>query len=260
MLLWQLGALTETGAISEVGTQIAKLPLTPTLGRVLVEAARPERDCLDEVVDIIACLSVENVFLNLVSEEKKEEAEAARRELYKREGDHLTLLATVQAYAAERSDRKAWAEKHFVSHRAMQSVMVSDLSASASCPSMYCSDLRCLQDIRKQLHAQCKLMRPQTGSTADDSAARSNSNLSESRKNNVLQCLLRGFSANVARLMADGSYKTLANHTVAIHPSSVLFGKKVEAVVFSEFVFTSRSYARGVSAVRMDWVGEVIGR
>jgi len=60
--------------------------------------------------------------------------------------------------------------------------------------------------------------------------------------------------------MPDGSYKTLANHTVAIHPSSVLFGKKVEAIVFSEFVFTSRSYARGVSAVRMDWVGEVVGR
>jgi len=133
LLLWQLGALTEEGKISEVGVQIAKLPLTPTLGRVLVEAAKPERSCLEEVIDIIACLSVENVFLNLVSEEKKEEAEAARRDLYRREGDHLTLLATVQAYAAEKSDRKAWAERHFVSHRAMQSVMVSDPLNSAVC-------------------------------------------------------------------------------------------------------------------------------
>lgn len=46
---------------------------------------------------------------------------------------------------------------------------------------------------------------------------------------------------------------------MAIHPSSVLFGKRVEAIMYNEFVFTNRSYARGVSAVQMDWVGEVLG-
>jgi len=122
--LLQLGALTETGEISDTGLKIAKLPLTPTLGRVLVEAANPERDCLLDVIDIISCLSVENIFLNLITEEKKEEAEVARRELYRREGDHLTLLATVQAYASEQTDRKAWAEKHYILHRAMQNIMV----------------------------------------------------------------------------------------------------------------------------------------
>lgn len=125
MHLFQIGALTETGEINKLGTQIAQLPLTASLGRVLLAAAEPGMDCLSEVIDIISCLSVENIFLNLTSEEKKEEAEAARRGLYRREGDHLTLLATIQAYLAERSDRKAWAEKHFVSHRAMQAVTVS---------------------------------------------------------------------------------------------------------------------------------------
>ena len=124
MQLFRLGALTESGKISDVGLQIAKLPLSASLGRVLLAAADPDMDCLLEAIDIISCLSVENIFLNLTSEEKKEEAEAARRSLFQREGDHLTLLVTVQAYAAERSDRKAWSEKHFVSHRAMQAVMV----------------------------------------------------------------------------------------------------------------------------------------
>ena len=59
--------------------------------------------------------------------------------------------------------------------------------------------------------------------------------------------------------MPDGSYKTLlGNQTVSIHPSSVSFGKKVEAIVFSEFVFTSKSYARNVSAVRLGWIDEVL--
>ena len=125
--LYHLKALGESGSISDIGLQIAKLPLSVPLGRVLLAAAEPEMDCLAEVIDIISCLSVENIFLNLTSEEKKEEAEGARRELYRREGDHLTLLATVQAYATEKADRKAWAERHFVSHRAMQAVMVRRL-------------------------------------------------------------------------------------------------------------------------------------
>ncbi|EON68909.1 hypothetical protein W97_08167 [Coniosporium apollinis CBS 100218] len=226
--LLQLGALSEAGEISDVGRTIAKLPLTPTLGRCLVEAAKPERNCLTEMIDIIAALSVENVFLNLVTEEKREEAEVARRQLYRREGDHMTFLATVRGYAEEKSDRKAWAERHYVSHRAMQNVM----------------------DIRKQLRGLCGQLSLPAADTEKSS---------EELTASVLQSLLRGFAANTARLMPDGSYRTLlGNQTIAIHPSSVLFGKKVEAIVFSESVFTSRSYARGVSAVRLDWVAGVL--
>ena len=123
--LLSIEALEETGKISAIGSHIAKLPLTPTLGRVLLAASDFGPDCLIDVIDIISCLSVENIFLNTTSEEKKEAAETARRDLYRREGDHLTMLATVRAYASENTDRKAWAERHLVSHRAMQSVMVS---------------------------------------------------------------------------------------------------------------------------------------
>lgn len=128
--LLSINALEETGEISAVGSHIAKLPLTPTLGRVLLAASEHGAECLIDVIDIISCLSVENIFLNTSSEEKKEAAEAARRDLYRREGDHLTMLATVRAYAGENADRKAWAERHLVSHRAMQSVMVSSYLSS----------------------------------------------------------------------------------------------------------------------------------
>jgi ATP-dependent RNA helicase DHR2 len=185
-----------------------------------------------DIIDIISALSVENVFLNLVTEERKEEAEEARREIYRREGDHLTLLVTVQRYAEEQTDRKAWCEKHFVSHRAMQNVM----------------------NIRKQLQQQCTQMK--LLSSTDD---QSSSAPSEARSQAILQCVLRGFISNTARLMPDGSYKTMmGNQTVAIHPSSVLFGRKVEAIVFNEFVFTGKAWARGVSAVQLDWVSEVV--
>ena len=74
----------------------------------------------------------------------------------------------------------------------------------------------------------------------------------------ILKCFLQGFATNVARLSADGTYKTLVgNQTIAIHPSSVLFGKKVEAIMYNEFVFTTRSYARGVSAIQAVWLQDI---
>jgi ATP-dependent RNA helicase DHR2 len=235
--LLHLQALSEDGKISETGLKISKFPLSPTLGRVLVEAASPMRDCLLPVIDIISALSVENVFLNLVTEERKEEAEEARREIYRREGDHLSLLVTVQRYAEEKTDRKNWCERHFVSHRAMQNVM----------------------NIRKQLQSQCIALKLLSSSDLAASELEISSAPSEELSSAILQCMLRGFISNTARLMPDGSYKTLmGNQTMAIHPSSVLFGRKVEAVVFNEFVFTGKAWARGVSAVQLDWVTEVV--
>lgn len=233
--LYQLGALTESGDISATGQQMAKLPLAVSLGRVLIEAAEPSLDCVSEVIDIISCLSVENIFLNLTSEEKKEAAEVARRDIYRREGDHLTLLATVQAYLAEHSDRKSWAERHFVSHRAMQAVM----------------------DVRKQLRAQFKSnLVNENGQTNGHESSTTRPELATS----ILKCFLKGFATNTARLFPDGSYKTMVgNQSVAIHPSSVLFGRKVEAIMYNEYVFTNKTYARGVSAVQTDWIGEALG-
>ncbi|KAM5430449.1 Salivary acidic proline-rich phosphoprotein 1/2 [Microsporum canis] len=232
--LFNINALDETGKISPIGSRIAKLPLTAPLGRVLLAGAEKGARCLRDVIDVISCLSVENIFLNTSSEEKKEQADLARRDLYRREGDHLTMLATVRAYAAENTDRKAWAERHLVSHRAMQAVM----------------------DVRKQLLTQCKQSKlfSDTSFEVDDSTPLGNEDPVP-----ILTSFLTGFATNTARLFPDGSYRTLVgNQSVAIHPSSVLFGRKVEAIMYNEYVFTSRSYARGVSAVQMNWIGEVL--
>ena len=87
-----------------------------------------------------------------------------------------------------------------------------------------------------------------------------NSYVSAGTATSILKCFLKGFATNTARLVPDGSYRTSLGHqTVSIHPSSVLHGRKIEAIVYNEFVFTNRSYARGVSAVHMDWVLEALG-
>jgi ATP-dependent RNA helicase DHR2 len=62
-----------------------------------------------------------------------------------------------------------------------------------------------------------------------------------------------------AVLHPDGSYKTArGSNVVAIHPSSVLHGKKMEAIMFLEHVYTQKSYVKKVSAIQMDWIEQAM--
>jgi HrpA-like RNA helicase len=57
-----------------------------------------------------------------------------------------------------------------------------------------------------------------------------------------------------------GRYKTkLGNEMVSIHPTSTLFGRhpSPNCVVFTEMVTTSRSYVRGVTQIREEWLHDV---
>lgn len=178
--LYQLGALDDSGRISAAGKQIARLPLTPALGRVIIAAAE-EGNCVEEVIDIVAALSVENIWLSAETEEAREKATVARQGLLSRQGDHLSLLNAVRGFAGEASDRRRWAEDRLVSFRAMQSVM----------------------DVRKQLLAQCRL----AGLLESTSTSPSEGAVSEEVGELVLRAFLRGFAGNTARLCPDGSYK-----------------------------------------------------
>lgn len=237
--LHQLTALDDDGNITAPGRHMSRFPLTPSYGCVLLTASEMSPDCLLACIDIISCFSADNtMFLSADSEEQREEATLARASLLRRQGDHITTLAVVQGYATENTDRKAWCSQRKINHRAMQAVM----------------------DIRKQLRTQCTHMRVLAGQDCTDYDGRNDASLSEPAWADILRCFLKGFRHNIARLVPDGSYRTLlGNQAVAIHPSSVLFGRKVEAVVYNEFVFTNKTYARGVSAVQGNWIDDALG-
>ncbi|USW59511.1 Putative helicase, P-loop containing nucleoside triphosphate hydrolase [Septoria linicola] len=225
MQLHQLGCISDSGTITPTGRAVARLPLPPPLGRVILESAK--HDCLLETIDIVAALDVESIFLPAETEEAREKATESRSQLFSRRGDHITLLNAVRGYADENSNRKLWATDRMISHRSMQNVM----------------------DVRKQLRVQTK-------SLLEIPTVRES--ISEDCQDDILKCFLRGFSGNVARLCPDKSYKTLSsNQVVAIHPSSVLYGAKREAIMFNDFTFTTKPWARKVSAIELKWLEEV---
>ncbi|KXT16061.1 hypothetical protein AC579_7101 [Pseudocercospora musae] len=234
----------QTGAITPLGQKVARLPLPPQLGVVLIESSQPSRSCLNEVIDIVSCLSVEDIWLPIHNDSSANEAVIeARSQLQRREGDLLSLLAAVQAYTNDESDRKAWCRKHAISHSAMKSVM----------------------DVRKQLRQQTKSLQASSVSNPSNQQNASEPptiSRSEDLSTNIIKSFLVGFKSNIAILCPDKSYKTaFSRQTVSIHPSSVLAdrdrGKKMEGIVFCDFVFTQKAYARNVSAIQLGWLDEL---
>ncbi|KAL6868913.1 Salivary acidic proline-rich phosphoprotein 1/2 [Amphichorda felina] len=229
-----LGAVDEHGAITTAGEKMARLPIPVPLAAVLLAAARPEFDCVVDAIDIISCItSGGDVFLQVQSEEQQEEMEEARKELQRREGDIITILTTMQQYTGENADRTDWCKKRGINARNMRQAL----------------------NIRRQLRGMC--LKQKLLVEAPPADPQPFVPISPEAAEALLKCFLRGFANKTAMLQPDASYATTeGKHTVAIHPSSVLHGKKKEAILFLEHVFTRKNYAKKVSAIQASWIVE----
>lgn len=262
--LLRLNALGNEGKITKLGREMARLPLPPALSRVLVSASESSNDKTTEphdslplaIIDIISALVSEPFFqptdavaLSHTNEEGDSSRLDARTTLHRRQGDHLTYLAAIRSFSCEKSDRKLWAHRHLVNHRAMKSVLA----------------------VRKQLRAMLiamKLLSPRVVQSADEiedggqdlESERSTwLHPADAMAERVIRCFLRGFAPNVARLCKDAAYRTVeSNQVVRVHPASVMAGRKTEAIVYTELVFTRRNYARGVSAAQLQWYADAM--
>ncbi|KAF6841799.1 ATP-dependent RNA helicase prh1 [Colletotrichum musicola] len=234
--LYGLEALADDGTITEAGRKMAGFPISAPLGAVLLASAKPEFDCVLEAIDVISCItSGDDIFHQLQSEEQREEIEELRKELYRREGDILTYLNTMQMYAAENADRIQWCKKRKVNIRNMKTAL----------------------NIRKQLRSLC--LKEGLLSEAPPPDPQPFHPLAPEQAEALLKCFLRGFVTKTAILAPDASYVTSqGKHVVAIHPSSVLHGQKKEAIMFLEHVFTQKNYAKKVSVIQANWIVEAL--
>lgn len=76
--------------------------------------------------------------------------------------------------------------------------------------------------------------------------------------NRVRKSICSGFFRNAAKKDPQEGYKTLVEGTpVYIHPSSALFNRNPEWLVYHELVLTTREYCHNVTAIEPKWLVEV---
>lgn len=220
-MLNYLGALSDEGELTEFGAQMAEFPLDPSQSKMLLES--PKYKCSNEILTIVAMLSVPNVFVR--PKEKAQEADQCKKEFAHVDGDHLTLLNVYHAWLKSGKDQK-WCYDMYINHRSMTSA----------------------ENVRTQLEKIMQRFNIPLVSPKFESLE---------YYENIKKCILSGYFIHVAHLEKSGRYLTLKdNQVVDLHPSTVL-EKGSSFVLYHEFVLTSKNYIRTVTDVRVEWLLEV---
>jgi len=216
-LLHVLSALDDEGLLTRLGRRMAEFPLEPNLSKMLIMSVNLQ--CSDEILTIVSMLSVQNVFYR--PKEKQALADQKKAKFNQPEGDHLTLLAVFNSWRTNKFSA-AWCYENFVQQRTLKRA----------------------QDVRKQLLGIMDRHKLDVVSCGKSTTR-------------VQKAICSGFFRNAAKKDPQEGYRTLVDsQIVSIHPSSSLFHRQPEWVVFHEVVQTTKEYMREVTTVDPKWLVE----
>ena len=216
--LHALGALDDEGLLTRLGRKMAEFPLEPNLSKMLILSV--DLGCSDEILTITSMLSVENPFYR--PRDKQAQADMRKAKFHQAEGDHLTLLTVYKGWEAAKFSNP-WCFENFVQARSMKRA----------------------QDVRKQLVTIMDRYK------LDLISAGKNYKI-------ISKAIAAGFFTHAAKKDPQEGYKTLVDQNpVYIHPSSALFNKNPEYVIYHELVLTSKEYMRNVMAIDAKWLIEL---
>lgn len=213
--LYALDALDAEGLLTRTGRKMAEFPLEPVLAKTLLTSVLLK--CSEEVVTVVSMLSVESPFYR--PKDKQGQADQKRARFIQNEGDHTTLLAVYQSWKKS-SYSNSWCYDNFIQVRSIKRA----------------------HDIRKQLLGIMDRYRLRIQSCG--------------RKYELIQkAVTSGFFMNAAKKDPQEGFKTLVEgQNVYVHPSSALFNRTPQYVLYHELVMTSKEYMRNIMKLDPKWL------
>ncbi len=212
-----LGALDAERKLTPVGKLMAILPLTPSLGRMVVEAVDKHPTAADDVVWLAAWLSGRQPFVYPDKEEDR--ARKRHEQLGDPLGDAATGLRIIREWQ-NASDRRGYCARNYLDHDV----------------------LLFSENAHDQLVDLLEGLGKRVGSGGEREAA--------------MFCLATGFAQNFL-ICCGKHYQGDTDDRIWLHPSSSLYGRTPRFVVASEIVVSQRAYARQVTQIRGHWVAQL---
>ena len=120
-LLFELGAVNKENIITELGRQLARLPIDPSLGRILLEAKK--ENCLTEILIIISALSISDPRERPL--EKSEQADTAHLKFHDPESGFISFIKIWKSLQLESKGKtsksfRIFCQKNFLSFTRMR--------------------------------------------------------------------------------------------------------------------------------------------
>ncbi|KZE34900.1 ATP-dependent RNA helicase HrpA [Crenobacter luteus] len=221
-VLLELGAVTERNELTPIGRELARIPVDPKIGRMLL-AAR-EQHCVREMLILASALSIQDPRERPF--EAREAAERAQAKFKDEGSDFLSFIALWDffddALKHKKSNRQLInvCHEHFLSHIRMR-------------------EWRELHGQLAQIAADLELRLNDTPATYEQ----------------LHKALLTGLIGNVGMKSLDGDdYLGARGSHFHIFPASGLKKAKPKWLVAAELTETSRLYARCVGKIDPEWI------
>ncbi len=218
--LEELGALTPTGALSPLGFKLARLPVDPRIGRMLLAGA--DHHCLRELLIIAAALSVQDPRERPI--DKQQAADEIHATFHHPESDFLgfvnlwRFLEQERAHLSKNKFRQL-CQRHFLSWNRVQE----------------------WADIHAQLRAQVHEMGLKE-------------NEADGSYEEIHRALVTGLLSNLGFREEQREYLGARGSRFFIHPGSALFKESPKWIIAAERVETTRQYGRIVARVQPGWI------
>ncbi|MHB0984711.1 MAG: ATP-dependent RNA helicase HrpA [Sulfuricella sp.] len=223
-LLEELGAVDAQRALTDTGRQLAKLPIDPRIGRMIL-AAKAE-NCLTEVLIIASALSVQDP-----RERPLERQQAADDKHRQFQDDNSDFMAYLKLWAFYDE-----ALRHRKSNRKLVELCREHFLSAAR--------LREWREIHGQLHTQAVEMglRP---------------NQAPASFEEIHRALLAGLLGNLGVKTETQEYAGGREIKFFLFPGSAIFKKAPKWVMAAELTETTRLYARCAAKIEPEWVEKV---
>ncbi|MEO6018711.1 MAG: ATP-dependent RNA helicase HrpA [Knoellia sp.] len=235
-LLDELNALREGKGrrgerrLTAYGKTLARLPLDPRMGRMIIEADR--LGCTREVLVIVAALSIQDPRERPVDKEAQAQQQHAR---FKSETSDFAGFHALWRYLKEQQ----------------KSLSGSAFRRLCKAEFLHYLRIREWQDLHQQLRSACKSARidPDKSTAAQDA---------EPDWDVVHKALLAGLLSHIGvRDEQKREYAGARGSRFGINPGSGLFKKQPDVVMAAELVETTRLWARVNAAIDPEWAEEV---
>jgi ATP-dependent helicase HrpA len=233
-LLAELGAVDEINELTPMGAELARLPLDPRVGRMILEARR--REALAEVLVIAAAMSVQDV------RDRPIEHQQAADQAHKRfDDDKSEFSGDIKLWNWLEEVRGAGKskEEHRLSHRKQEQLLRDNFISPRR--------VREWRDIHSQLHT-----------VVAEHGWRMNT--LPANYEQVHLSLLAGLLGNIG-LKSDEDEWYLGARGIRFyrHPGVNLSKKPGRWIVAGELVETTRLYGRHIAAIEPQWLPQLAG-
>ncbi|WP_043634679.1 ATP-dependent RNA helicase HrpA [Chromobacterium haemolyticum] len=242
-VLTELGAVDDRGELTSVGKELARIPVDPKVGRLLL--AGRDFGCVREVLIIAAALSVQDPRERPF--EAREAAERAQARFNDEKSDFLSFLHLWDFFSDALKHKKSnrllinTCHEHFLSHLRLREwrelhAQLADIA----------SELGLIK--REQAHADAE--QPDAQMTQ-----KKRQQLDAVAYENLHKALVTGLIGNLGmKNQESDDYQGTRGVNFHVFPGSGLKKAKPKWLVAAELVETTRLYARCVAKIEPEWV------